>query len=533
MKSRPDRPNQYLRQRRSPWRVTLGAAAFLFMWLAPPTRAFVIDDFEHGRQFMLWGPSGGQPEWQIDDGQMKIQLPTPGSFAALVYEPLFELPDGQPVEFRVDAVTPLSGDAFVFLVVHFSGQVMLKNPGRGYVLDFFRNRVVLGKEWDGASGLFFDASMSPIDQPHTASLTLTREGGNMRILAKIVSRDNPQAVLFSRETVDRPGQDMDGDNGPPPSNPVETVNLAYGAPAHAPGAEMVFDNLVCSLEQALARLSIQPQGATQAVLAWSGEYIPLESASVRGPWRPCAEQMTPREGGYRCTVPLADSARYFRLAKGYQMFDTFEGGTSSPWQTTSVVPEGTSKPLWSIVSSQSRGRILGVETRNVDFMLRHGHGLWFTDCVATVDIVGWGEAMDGATFGILLRARPEPDYGIWYETTAGLPEERYTGLLTFKQADNPTESGLSVTGPSGAVLKAERFPALSPEKAYRLRFWAVGDRLTLELFDLAEPGTPIRACAVTDGRIADGMHGLYGTKSAGGTYEVWIGQFLASGVTVY
>jgi hypothetical protein len=61
----------------------------------------------------------------------------------------------------------------------------------------------------------------------------------------------------------------------------------------------------------------------------------------------------------------------------------------------------------------------------------------------------------------------------------------------------------------------------------------VGDQLTLELFDLAALETPIQTIQTTDGRVPEGMDGLYGTKSAGGTYEVWIDQFVLTGTTVY
>lgn len=45
--------------------------------------------------------------------------------------------------------------------------------------------------------------------------------------------------------------------------------------------------------------------------------------------------------------------------------------------------------------------------------------------------MGWGEAMDDAAFGIVSRANPERD--LWQKDAPGLPEERYAGLLTFKQ----------------------------------------------------------------------------------------------------
>ncbi len=168
---------------------------------------------------------------------------------------------------------------------------------------------------------------------------------------------------------------------------------------------------------------------------------------------------------------------------------------------------------------------------NKDFLARSNIGIWYRDCVATVDILDWGDAMEDAAFGILLRA--QPDTVMWFPTTAGLPADRYLGLLTFKKADNPAESALSITGPGGELLREQRFAAVNSDKEYRLRFWAVGDQLTLELFDKENLDAPIQTITVTDGRIAEGMDGLYGTKSAGGTYEVWIDQYMMNGATVY
>ncbi|HOY59873.1 MAG TPA: hypothetical protein PK640_17285, partial [Verrucomicrobiota bacterium] len=274
-----------------------------------------------------------------------------------------------------------------------------------------------------------------------------------------------------------------------------------------------------------------PEG-TQPTLAWSGRYVALESDSVQGPWRLCPEAAVLGVGEYTATVIVGPAARYFRLVNGYYSVDTFESPNRLPWGTTSVVPENTLRPLWSTDYPGSRGRIFGTETRNEDFMLRYDNSFWFTDCVGTVDILDWGDAMEGASFGILLRARPAHE--TWYSDASGLPEDRYAGLLTFKRADNPAESALAITGPAGEVLSEERFPAVNPDRQYRLRFLTVGDQLTLELFDRDNLSTPIRPpLTATDGRIPNGMIGLYGTKSAGGTYEVWIDQFLSSGVTVY
>ncbi len=297
--------------------------------------------------------------------------------------------------------------------------------------------------------------------------------------------------------------------------------------------EVVVDNLDCSEDQSPVLLDIRPRNAGEATLAWPGVHVALESDSVQGPWRPYPEPLVLGEGEYTTTIGLSGSSRYFRVARGSEQFDSFDKAWSESWawQTASVVPGSTLRPLRTHEAALSRLRVRGDGSSNEDFMLRSNIGIWYRDCVGTVDIIDWGETMDDAAFGILLRAKPQTP--LWFTDTPGLPEERYAGLLTFKKADNPAESALSITGPGGEVLKTERFPAVNPDKQYRLRFWAVGDQLTLELFGWDNLVDPIKTIAVTDGRVSEGMDGMCGTKSSGETYEVWIDQYLGAGTFAY
>lgn len=531
MKIRNNHPLLRRREAGSGSGITLLAAWALLAWPLAPTQADVIDDFNDGRKFMLWGIVG-HSQWRLEEGQMKLTLPDPGSYAALIYEPMYELADGQPVDFRVDVVSPLGGEGFFLLAAGFPGLFIPKDADRSYLLYVASNEIKLGKHYDGISGTFFTQGVALSSAPKTFSLTLTREGQDIRVGVKCVLRDNPQQAVFSLEVIDRPGVDFSGDYGPPPEGPVNNIILGYGAMAGMQGREMTFDNLACSIDQAPPLLRILGGGATQPTLAWPGRYVALESDSVQGPWRLCPEAAVLGVDEYTATGMADASARYFRLVQGYYSVDSFEGVNRLPWATTSVVPGNTLRPLWATDYPGSRGRIFGAGTRNEDFMLRYDNSFWFTDCVCTVDILDWGDAMEDAGFGILLRARPPHE--TWYSNTSGLPDDRYAGLVTFKKADNPAESALAITGPGGTVLKAERFPTLNPDRQYRLRFWAVGDQLTLELFDRDNLGTPIRPpLTATDGRIPNGMFGLCGTKSAGGTYEVWIDRLMLTGATLY
>jgi len=485
-----------------------------------PTQAFVIDDFEHGRKFMHWG-DGGQPETSVVDGQLKVRLPSARSWAVQIYrQHMFELPEEQPVQFSYDLVSANAGDVYATINVYFATPPLLKTEDRLYTIYVMHGRVVMEKIWGNARPLYADSAVTFSTAPKTLSLTLTRQGPNMKVGAKVVLRDDPQKVIFSRTITDRPT----GAEGP------ARVAFACGRTESALGAEIVVDNLACSADPSPHSLSIQRATETEATLAWPGHDIALESDSPLGPWRPCPEPVKLGTAGYVCTVPLTGSARYFRPVMGYHIIDTFDGGTQWPWVSRPVVPGGPVAPAW-LLMTDGRGRILGTGARNQDFMLRWGAGIRYRDCVSTVDILDWGDDMADATFGLLLRANPGTE--LWYSTTPGLPHERYAGLLTFKKADNPAESALSITGPGGELLKEQRFPAVNPDKQYRLRFWAVGDQLTLEVFDRENLAAPVQAVTVTDGRIPEGMDGMCGTKSAGETYGVILDQFLFTGATVY
>ena len=497
-----------------------------------PPETFVIDDYEHGQKFSWWHEWNYHSEWAITDGQLNVR-PTINSTVSFIYTHLFELPEFEPVEFSVDLVSANTADASGGLGVGFPSEVLPPGADRAYALIVRHDLVAFYKGWEGQTAMYSWQELASDSRPKTISLTLTRQGANLRIAGKVVLRDDPQTVLFSQVRVDTPRADISGDPGPPPAGPVWLVGMPCGAALPTPGIELVFDNLICSRGAAPSLLGIHRQGATAASLVWpDGGKCVLESDSLEGPWRPCPEPMSLGEGAYTCTVPLGDSVRYFRLDRGFCYFDSFDKPYSHSgvtWATTAVVPGGTLKPTWAR-PGPGRCRILGEGTGNTDFMLRWDSPHWYRDCVGTVDIIDWGDAMEDAAFGIVLRARPETE--MWFANTAGLPEERYAGLLTFKKADNPSESVLSISGPAGAVLKEQRFPAVNPDKEYRLRFWAVGDQLTLELFDKADLEAPIQTINVTDGRIQAGMHSLYGTKSAGGTYEVWIDQDSLNGTII-
>jgi len=321
-----------------------------------PTETYVIDDFEHGRKFMLWG-GGDQPEWEVVWGEFNLHLP-PGAWTSFFYntDGVYELAEGQPVEFRLDMISANSSGVWVLLGALFATE----QDDRGYAAGVLHDRVFLYKAYDGASPYFFDQNVPANVNPKTISLTLTREGDTMRIGMKVVLRDDPQKVLFFKEVIDHAGVDpvISGqDPGPPPAGPV--ANFAWNCGCiSGSNIELVVDNLTCSKDQSPVLVDIRRVNASQATLAWSGQKVALESDSLHGPWRPCADPVRVDAGDYAGTIGLSGSGRYFRTVRGWSRFDSFDRYPQE-WQTVSPVPGATLRPSFMYDTAHSRARIYG------------------------------------------------------------------------------------------------------------------------------------------------------------------------------
>ncbi len=519
----------HLRTQRAEGYATLLALPALLLWLVMPLGADVIDDFSEGRKFSLYARDRA-PEWEIVDGQLHFGLPASTTYGSFWYLQTHELPEGQPVEFRLDVVSLNDPNVAAGLAVIFcSPPDAPRGAGRAYDLFYLRGRVALVKGSEAATYHVFDSSCRGTSDPVTLLLTLTRQGDNLKVGTKVVRRDDPLDVLFQNgDFTDTPSVQGTGDNGAPPAGPVtgvgvmcETVNGAQVS------LQAVFDNLECSAAPTPRFLEIQRPAGLASRLEWRSWSILLEASGLGGPWRPWPEVACEDGGAYGVSIPLSESARFFRVARGSQRLDNF--GTFwdfTSWKTAPMGGGQGRRPGFVMVNGH--GRLRGLGNGNQDFFMYWG----FSDVpagesVASVDILDWDETMEDAAFGLLLRVKSEKD--VWLPGIEGLPHDRYAGLLTFKKAGSPSESVLSLTGPGGEPLEIKRFPAVDPAKQYRLRFWAVGDRLTLELFSLDDLSRPIETCEAIDGRVPEGVgEALYGTKSASGTYDVTIDRFFSS-----
>ena len=493
-----------------------------------PLHAEVIDDFSGPKKFLVNGEPSASA-CSLADGQLKITVPEGESWAAALYLRNHLLPEGQAVEFRTDLVSASHAGVEVGLFVEFAG------PYRTYGVVRWYDRVVLYKGWEDGGCGFFDRAVETRTEPLTLSLTLTRQGSSLKVASKVTLRDNPQEVIADWEILDTPDADpaeLDTDGPAPPLGLITDVGVVCLGPDSLE-AEAVFDNLECLDAPTLDTMTIQKTTTGEVELGWKGASILLEADSVLGPWRPRGEP--PGDdwdgAGYRTALLTSPSQRFLRLASGratHELFNAAPPKNGMAWRIGPVSAGGTATPR--LGQSGGRGRIVGAGSGNVDFVLKYGLIGWpLHDCVTSVDILDWDVTMEDAAFGLVLRAKPATD--LWAADTDGLPHDRYAGLLTFKKADSPSESVLSLTGPGGEVLELRRFPAVDPARQYRLRFWAVGDRLTLELFDFAQLEIPIVTCAATDSRIPAGLDALCGTKSASARYDVTIDNWVLNGVS--
>lgn len=511
------------RQRRVRASTGFLVAGALLAWLATPVRADIIDDFSGPKKFSAAG-LGGYPIYSLD-GEFHCQLKTPWSAGAFWYTPrTYELPEGMPVEFRLDVVRLSHEAAYGALGVAFPAPPTAPRAGgRFYVLYWLQERVILAKGYDVSSYYVLDATHAPVTVPVTLSLTFTRQGDTLIVGARVARRDEPQDVIFALPYRDGPEADGEGDNGAPPSGPVIGVGMYVGNLELSSG-HGVLDNLVCSADPTPLALQVRRAGGTSLRLTWPSSGVLLEAETPEGPWRPWPGTCSLISGALCVADQATRPAKFYRAAAGEHCLDAFSQSWDAVPRLLAPASRGQAS-MPALTVSGGRGHIQGEGARNADFLLYYDIGFAAQrDTVASVDLVDWDDTMEDAAFGIVLRAKPEKEF--WFPRADRLPQDRYAGMLTFKKAGSPSESVLSLTGPGGEPLEVKRLPAVDPTQQYRLRFWAVGSQLKLELFRLDDLDRPVETCEATDGRVSEGMDALYGLKSSGNTYDVTIDRYL-------
>jgi hypothetical protein len=277
--------------------------------------------------------------WQISEinhqfvisgnfGPMQTNNPTATHAAGMHSIPTSgPLPDNQTLEMRADLADANQNDAW-------AGIPFLWKPElQGYVFFKDADEVALMKFWNGAitHAWFFYENRPLKNRNVTLVLALTRRGSDLEITARVLDKDNANAVLFERTVTDTPqadpvlpnravrgalsGPDLPGTPWAVAQAPTDvelTLQWANSQAAPQPPAEVIFDNLeVWQYES--PQLAIQKA----VVLSWpvtQGEFV-LESApSVSGPWDPVTDAWWRTNNGLKQVSILApDSMKLFRL----------------------------------------------------------------------------------------------------------------------------------------------------------------------------------------------------------------------------
>lgn len=495
-------------------------------------QAEYIDGFEQGYRFWA-NRGGGNTHVEIINGELHLGVPADG-VATIGYLCSHAIPQSEPLVFSVDVVSMGSTTWRVGMWCEFDRGAE-GAPSGGYGVFRMIDSLRIAKWWTDSSGQFggiwlAEASMPALRAPETMRLRLMCQGDSLQMVGESVLRTNGK-MLASVPFLDTPGVDPTlalavNDNGAPFLHPPRNLACDTYGTAAGPGSAVI-DNLVCSHPPLPPDLAIACTIDHQAKVTWDGSAVLLESSSPQGPWAPCIAEVGNVEN--RCTsrTSLLGAQRFFQVQPGRH----FSVGSQSyiEWRTAKAVA-GAPGGFLHLRPWLGHAVIHGTDLGEGDYLLRRDvTGVWWRDCVASVDIVAQDTTVEeGVALGIVLRAKPQA--GFWLIEEEGLPEKHYVGRLTFKQPGNPLESALSITGPGGEVLQETPLPAVDLVSDYRLRFWAVGSHLRAELFDFADLANPVATCEASDERSPTGIEALCLTARPNGRTQIMFDNFCLWGV---
>ena len=290
--------------------------------------------------------------------------------------------------------------------------------------------------------------------------------------------------------------------------------LALSLPAQTNGPEI-------NIERAAAVIS-WPVSATN--------YIVLSSANpTNGPWYPCLDPIAYGPGTCQVAVRTTDHSQYFKLAQGEWFMDDFEDGDLDGWTIVYADPAAATNLTTEVTDGQLRIHGTWPGSGLWRSVILHRTDLLLADFAMSIDILGWDESDPGDDPCILLAARIDPNQVIPQNVYA------YSAGLAIRYYADPSRSALwfrESTGTDAQVLgEFAPFEQTDPAKNYRLVFYGVGNRLTVELYDLTT-GQRIAEHTVTDDTLADGWLGFWVYEAGpSGTVDFTLDNFVAVGTT--
>jgi hypothetical protein len=301
--------------------------------ITPPPVSTTVDsdDFDGGVQGWTSGSGSGTATLVPTNQQMTLrgQFPTPSSSSSTtcawaIRNRAWTVNDGQTLELRVDLVR-LNDAASEALLAIFQG-----SGGPGYSLSIGHDYLTINEFIGGLAVL--GGGKVAIKTNVVAGLALTRAGQNVLLTARVLDKDNQNAVIYERTVLDTPASDpslshaqlmaiagvdltdlVPDPAGPPyESGSVVWLGLWQKTDGHQPAAEATFDNFTLQLHDG------PPLNVARAVqLTWpapAGASYAVEGAPrVQGLWLPV--QALDMPGIQKLTVPLSGPAQFFRLVQ--------------------------------------------------------------------------------------------------------------------------------------------------------------------------------------------------------------------------
>ncbi|MHC1768860.1 MAG: hypothetical protein AB9869_32030 [Verrucomicrobiia bacterium] len=226
------------------------------------------------------------------------------------------------LEARVDLVS-MSENA-----TNYSGLVLWSDTVKhSYILSKGVDFVEVAKWANGGVAVFLHEKAVIKNTNVVLSLALTRVDPNLVLTARVLDKDNREAVLFQGSVVDTPKVDptltsaeiealsgrkgtVSPDSGPPvTSGNAILMSAVQYTDGKQPEMEVTYDNFE------LRASEIPPVTIERAVrLIWPASttiYTPQGAPTVQGPWLPIQDKTIP--GLNQMTVPANEITRFFRL----------------------------------------------------------------------------------------------------------------------------------------------------------------------------------------------------------------------------
>jgi hypothetical protein len=197
---------------------SLAVATCAFSLLTNALRAHVLDNFDDNKKTdwedFTFVPGLGLPT--EENGQFKFNLPPAGQqifVASTKTSETYTIEEGKTVEFRVDLVSGNGKDSFAVLA--FIPKSSSASSLGGYGFAKSTTDILVTK---GVGKYFYNQNPEPAlkNDNVTMVLSLTGQGGNVVINAKLLDKDDNNAVLFEKTFVDTPGEEIldDGEDKP-------------------------------------------------------------------------------------------------------------------------------------------------------------------------------------------------------------------------------------------------------------------------------------------------------------------------------